>query len=948
MEERVAGSSSVGGRWAGDATSGFWCTGFLASGAELPSGTVTFLFTDLESSSRLWETHPGAMKAALARHDAILREAVESNCGHVVKMTGDGVHAAFATAEEALAAAVAAQLGLGAEAWQATGPLRVRMGIHSGAAESRGGDYFGPVVNRAARIMSIAHGGQIVVSHATEQLVSDALGAELGLIDLGEHRLRDLGRPEHVFQVTGPGLQDSFPSLQFQDRLPGRLPENLTSFVGRERELGAVIEALRRSRIVTIVGAGGVGKTRLALQAAAEALPEYRDDAWFCELEAVTDREAVPEAVAAALELRPQPTMPPTANLLAFLRQKQLLLVLDNCEHLVEAAGALAEAISHACPDVAILATSREALAVEGELLRPLGPLLIPTDLEAPVDQAAAASVRLFVDRARAVRPDFDLESSSLAAVVDICRRLDGVPLAIELAAARVAALGVADIARRLDQRFRLLTGGRRTAMERHQTLGAAIDWSYDLLDDTQARAFNRLAVFAGGCTLDAAEELLSGDGVSREEVLDVVSSLVARSMVVADESDPATRYRLLETMRQYARERLDHSGEGDVVRHRHAEYYVVLAELAAARIQGRDEERWVRTVDLEVANFRAALDWSVDRGDADLALRFTVAVGGFGLWRPRYGIAQWNERVLQMPEARDHPLRPHAAALAAQQDILLGDPALLSERVRLMDQAFDEADLELSAIAHFVHVALASIAGEWDEGARQHAVTAIDVSLRAGDRFMACVHSAMVAMFFATASEFDDAVRNAEHAVDLASEVMTPSLIAMSETALGYALSTVDPERAIPHLELASTQARTVGNQLACEVSERCLARLLAARGDLFAALEIYRSRLESGLETGGDLQLMLACESIAVDLAAAGYTDVAATLLGGLEAPDGGYQGNPLRNRHAAIDGLKHAMGPQPFEGCTARGRAMDIHELAKFARAALIDILSELRRN
>ena len=438
------------------------------------------------------------------------------------------------------------------------------------------------------------------------------------------------------------------------------------------------------------------------------------------------------------------------------------------------------------------------------------------------------------------MRPDFDLESSNLAAVVDICRRLDGVPLAIELAAARVATLGVADIAQRLDQRFRLLTGGRRTAMERHQTLPAAVDWSYDLLDATQARAFNRLAVFAGGCTLGAAEVVVGDDGIDVDDVLDIVSDLVARSMVVADESDATTRYRLLETMRQYARERLDGSGEGDALRHRHAAYYAGLAELTTGgckvgrRNAGSERSTSTSPTSGPRSNGRSIAATPISR------LRLTIAVGGFGLWRPRYGVAQWNERVLQMPEAVITHCGRKQRHSRAEQDMLLGDPALLSERVRQMDQAFAEADLELTAVAHLVHAALASIAGEWDEGARQHAIVAIDLSLRAGDRFTACAHSAMTAMFFATASEFDDAVLKAEHAVALASEVMTPSLIAISETALGYALSTVDPERALSHLELASSQAKIVGNQLGIDLTARCLARLLAARGDLLAALEI------------------------------------------------------------------------------------------------------------
>jgi predicted ATPase/class 3 adenylate cyclase len=911
---------------------------------ELPSGTVTFLFTDLESSSRLWEEHPEGMKAALARHDSILREAVEAHGGHVVKTRGDGLHAAFATAQDAVMAAVDGQGRLGAEVWPVTGPLRVRIGVHSGAAESREGDYFGPVLNRAARIMSLAHGGQIVVSHATEELVGDGLASGVELLDLGEHRLRDLDRPERVFQVTAPGLTCEFPPLRSRDHFPGALPEVLTSFVGRERELEAVLEALRQSRIVTVIGVGGVGKTRLALQAATEALPAYQAGAWFCELAAVTDGRAVPEAVAASLEVRPEPGVPLIANLLAALRHKQLLLVLDNCEHLVDAAGALAEAITHACPHVAVLVTSREALGIDGELLRPLGPLPVPEDGSSLGELADAASVPLFADRARAVRPEFELDASRLPVVAEICRRLDGVPLAIELAAARVAALGVADIARRLDQRFRLLTGGRRTALERHQTLRAAVDWSYDLLDQTQARAFNRLAVFAGGLTLEAAEAVLSGDGIESDDVVDVVSDLVARSMVVADESEPTTRYRLDETMRQYAREHLDATGESDTVRRRHGDYYVGLAEMAAEGVKGRDEQRWVRTIDVEFPNFRAALDWAIGIGDADAALRLTVPLGGIGLWRPRYDVSRWTELALGMPESRHHPLRAHATALATRQLILSGEIALFAERVRAMDAVFEEAGLELTPVAHFLHAALATQADRWDDQARGHARTAIELSLRAGDRHAAGGVCAMVALFLAIAGDADEAVQCAEQATALASDLGNPSLNAMSETALGYVLSTIDPQRARPHLEAAWSMAKTADNEGARAISGRCLARLLAAQGDLLHSLEIYAGMLESSFEAGR-ISRMLACESLAIDLAAAGYHAVAATLFGGLESPVDSYQGNPMLKRQAAIDAVRHVIGDENFEDLASRGRAMDTDELAAFARTALSGIVSEL---
>ena len=526
----------------------------------LPTGTVTFLFTDLEGSTRLWEQHPEAMKPALARHDEILRDAIAAHNGHVVKMTGDGAHAAFGDATSAVLAAHDAQLALGRESWDVTGPLRVRMGIHTGHAEARDGDYFGSAVNRAARLMSVAHGGQVVVSLATEELLHDVASDGCELVDLGEHRLRDLTRAERLFQLHAPGLPSTFPSLRTLDAYAGNLPTQLTSFVGRQEELERVTATVRDVRLVTLTGVGGVGKTRLALQAAAEVLPEFPDGAWLCELAAANDPDAMIEVVAAALGVQPRAGTTLDGSIVEFLRTKQLLLVLDNCEHLLDAAATFAERVLRACDGVRVLATSREGLAVEGEQVRPLRSL-----------QPAGAE-QLFTERARAVVPDFSVGSAHADAVTEVCRRLDGIPLAIELAAARVRAMSPEEIASLLDERFRLLTGGRRTAVERHQTLRAMVDWSYSMLDPTERVVFDRLGVFSGSFDATAAAAVVAGDGIEAWDVREALTRLVDRSMVVAEHGEEAvTRYSMLETLRQYARERLDESGEPDAWRRRHA-----------------------------------------------------------------------------------------------------------------------------------------------------------------------------------------------------------------------------------------------------------------------------------------------------------------------------------------------------------------------------------------
>ena len=490
---------------------------------DLPSGTVTFLFTDLEGSTRLWEEHPDAMQDALARHDELLRDAIEANGGHVVKFTGDGFHAAFATAHEALRAAVAAQRALTAAEWGTTGPLRVRIGVHTGEAQHRDGDYHGTALNRAARLTAVAHGGQIVVSAVTEGLVSDALPEDVQLHDLGEHRLRDLAQPLRVFEVQHPELPQQFPPLRSLDTYPSNLPVQLSSFIGRDDDLTAVARAFDESRVVTVTGVGGVGKTRLAMHAAAHLLPRYPEGAWFCELAPAIDEESMAQIISAALGAIPRPGLTLAASAVEYLRDRALLLVLDNCEHLLVPASRFAEDVLRSCPGVQVLATSREGLGIEGERVVPLRSLSVPDEHAAFTDAAASSAVRLFSERAGAVDPQFVLDLRSLPAVAEICRRLDGMPLAIELAAARVATMSATEIARRLDERFRLLTGGRRTAVERHQTLRATIDWSYSLLDAREQLVFDRLAVFAGSFDADAAVAVTSGGGVEEWDVLDAL-----------------------------------------------------------------------------------------------------------------------------------------------------------------------------------------------------------------------------------------------------------------------------------------------------------------------------------------------------------------------------------------------------------------------------------------
>jgi len=642
----------------------------------LPTGTVTFLFTDLAGSTRLWQEHPEAMKPALARHDEIVRAAIEANGGHVVKTTGDGFHAAFATPREAISAAIDAQVALGAELWAATGPLRVRMGIHSGPAELREGDYYGTAVNRAARLMSVAHGGQVVVSLAAAELLPDG-GVEL--LDLGEHRLRDLSRPERVFQVVDPGLDQDFPPLATLDAFAGNLPVQVTSFVGRDDDVARIVAMLDDAALVTLIGTGGVGKTRLATQVAAEVLPRFADGAWFCELAPADEPDGMAQAVATTLGAVQRPGLSMVESIVEFCKVRSLLLVLDNCEHLLDAAAALADAVLQTCNDVTVLATSREALDVEGERVVRVRSLEAPDPGAAHDALVQSAAVRLFADRARDAGATAEWNDAQWTAVGEVCRRVDGIPLAIELAAARATAMSPVDIAAHLDERFRLLTGKRRGRVERHQTLRATVEWSYQLLDDDERAVFDRLGVFAGTFDEAAAVAVATDDVVDSWTVIDAVASLVAKSMLVTEDGPGGTvRYAMLETLRQYARERLDETRDADRWRRRHAEHYAGWADAAELGLAGPDATRWMEVIRVDLDNFRSAVGWSLDTDDPAvqaLGVRIVARLAVCAQVDHGLGIGALATQALPVVDGAPADLRTAVLSAAGYQALNRGDP---------------------------------------------------------------------------------------------------------------------------------------------------------------------------------------------------------------------------------------------------------------------------------
>jgi predicted ATPase len=524
------------------------------------------------------------MRVAVARHDELLRAVIEEHGGEVFSTMGDGVAAAFSSAPSAIAAALDGQRLLEAEHWPTTEPICVRMGLHTGEAQRRGDDYFGTAVNRAARLTAVGHGRQVLCSGTTAGLVE----AEVPLVDLGEHRLRDLDRPMHVFQVGA----SAFAHLRSLDAFPGNPPLQVSSFFGRERELERVAGLLGECRMVTLTGVGGVGKTRLALQVAAEVLPRFREGAWVVELAPVRDEAGVVEAVAATFGVSARAGLTLEESLVGFLRTKQLLLIADNCEHLLEPVAELLDTLQRLCPGLVVLATSREGLALEGERMVAVPSLAAPrpgAGFDAISDSDA---VRLFIDRARQADTDLELTQGNAGAVLEVCRRLDGVPLAIELAAARVGAMTPGELAAGLDRRFEMITGARRRAVKRRQTLRAAIDWSYELCSVAEQRLLARLAVFAGGATRAAVEAVCRTEPLGRAQVFELLVRLVAKSLVVAAGDAPETRYRLLETIREYGDERLAEHAETEALRSAHAEYYCTLLQVLHSEMEGHGRSR--------------------------------------------------------------------------------------------------------------------------------------------------------------------------------------------------------------------------------------------------------------------------------------------------------------------------------------------------------------------
>jgi predicted ATPase/class 3 adenylate cyclase/DNA-binding CsgD family transcriptional regulator len=659
--------------------------------SELPTGTVTLLLADVEGSTRLWETQPEEMAEAVARFDRALAEIIAAHGGvrPVEQGEGDSLVVAFNRGTDAVACALDLQLA-------PLAPIKLRIGLHTGEVQLRDeGNYIGPTINRTARLRDLAHGGQTVLSGATEEIVADHLPSGAWLLPLGSHHLRDLRRPERVIQLCHPDLHNEFPPLRLPERVASQgLPLQLTSFVGRAAQIGDLTRILSENRLVTLTGSGGAGKTRLAVEVAGRIGAEFGDGTKYVDLAPITEPELVSVTTARLLGLPDQPGRSATEALVRFISDRQMLLVLDNCEHLLDATAALAVEILGSCPHVTVFATSREPIGMTGEAIWRVSSLSI-----------ADEAVELFTDRARLVSPDFTVTDDNAAAVAEICQRLDGMPLAIELAAARVRALSLTDILTGLQDRFRILTGGARTSVRRQQTLRASVDWSHALLTEIDRVLFRRLAVFQGGFDLDAAQAVVTDEHLHRHQVFDEVTLLVDKSLVVAENTSGSTRYRLLETVRQYALEKLGESGEADAVRARHRDHYTNLATLLD-QPSSAGRRQYVEQAETDIDNLRAAFTWSRDNSDYERALQLAAALQPFWLTRGRIPeMLSWFGAVLTDPDSCPADVTPktyaHALADVALVTAALGAPGDLAvpERALAIAREGDDPGLLLRAL---------------------------------------------------------------------------------------------------------------------------------------------------------------------------------------------------------------------------------------------------------
>ena len=885
-----------------------------APAAAAPSGVVTFLFTDVEGSTRRWEADADGMRAALAAHDEVLRRVIEEQGGWLFKHTGDGVCAAFASPRSAVDAAVAAQRAL---------ELPVRMGIATGEAELRGADYFGAVLNRAARVMAAGHGGQILLADSTAGLLSG-----VDLVDLGPRRLRDLPTAVGVFQVRAEGLRTDFPPLRALDAGRGNLRPAPTSFIGRESELDEVQAAVKAHRLVTLTGVGGVGKTRLATEVAAQLADGFPDGVWVFELAAVTDPAAVPDAVAAVLGITQQPGKTVSESVAAALEGRVRLLVFDNCEHVLDAAGDLIEAILAQSATAKILTTSREGLGVADEHLWPVPSLGVGTGID-------SSAVTLFGERAQAVAPHFSVRDES-DAVVEICSRLDGIPLAIELAASRMASMTANEVRDRLDHRFRLLVGSRR-GLERHHTLRHAVAWSYELLDDTEKALLDRCSVFAGGFDLQSACAVAGFDGIDDLAILDLLDALVRKSLLVADRSAGRTRFSMLETIRQFAEEQLVARGEASEIRAAYSRYFAGReADILALWDSPRQREAY-DWFTIELANLRTAFRWATDQGDLDVAAPIATYAAWVGFLTENYEPIAWAEELIEPARAIDHP-RLAALYVMASNCYLAGriDPAIRYTEAaqRAISGGSDHLPYGAEGFVGGAYFAV----GQYERWIRW-----CRAQLARGRDTHTYTTANLVIGLSATGS-YDDAMAAAHGVIDAAEATGNPFALSWALLACGLAVDDADPVRSLAALRRGLVIAHDSGNRFTESNLALLLSRLEAEHGDPLAAFDHFTMAIGNYHHSGNTYMIRIPLGFLAAFFDRLGRYEPAATIAGfAVTSP---LAPLPLMaDFGTAIAHLRDVLGDQTYESLARKGETMTTAAMVTYAYDQIDQARTEL---
>jgi predicted ATPase/class 3 adenylate cyclase len=856
------------------------------------------LFTDIEDSTKLWERSPQAMQAALARHDEILRRAIEDRGGYVFKTVGDAFCCAFPTAPDALEAALESQRLLLKERWGESGPLRVRMALHMGTAEERDEDYFGPPVNRVARLLSAAHGGQVLLSLPTHEMVRDQLPAGMSLAELGEHRLKDLFRPERVFQLSAPGLPVEFPPLRTLDTYRNNLPLQPTPLVGREKEVSEVCDLLRgtETRLLTLTGPGGTGKTRLALQAAADLLDDFPDGTFFAPLATLTEAELFLSTVAETLGVRETAEQPLDESLKDYLKERRLLLVLDNFEQVLGAAPTVTELLAGA-PGLKVLATSRAPLGLYGEQEYAVPPLSVPDVRHLPDFKTLSQyeAVRLFIERAKSAKADFEVTDESAPAVAEICVRLDGLPLAIELAAARIKMLPPKAMLQRLSSRLKLLTGGARDLPVRQRTLRGAIEWSHTLLGDGEKTLFARMAVFSGGRTLEAVEAVCDAQGDLPVDSFEGVSSLLDKSLLRQEEGpEGEPRFVMLETIHEYAREKLQESGEAEEIGRAHTEYFLALAEEAEPELVGTDQVSWMDVLEAEHDNLRAALSRSLEAGDSGSALRIGGALWRF--WNVRGHFSEgrrWLTAGLSGEGAAAPSLRARASLGLGYLELRQGDYPRAVEDLEVSHSLYREiGDRRGEAYALCFLGWIALDRNEFDR-AEELLEESLALSRAAGTARDVSVSLNALAMLKVYRGDHERATAMQEECLSLAREAGDVQIIAVLTYNLGFtAAMTGEYERAEAFVREAQALFREVGDRGMAPLASNRLGFLALSQDDPDRAEELC-------VEAIRDLQVQAQIPGI----------DFALEILGGVAASRGGIR--RAARLWGAVAGYRDATG-------------------------------------